>query len=89
MKNSVNNVIITGDLNTRHTDFNCSKSDDRGIVLKQALYNEDLFIAENEIPTYRDSRNNSSYIVGYVISSPAIYNNIQDISINNDFHLIF
>ena len=27
IKNSADNIIITGDLNAKHTDFNCSKTD--------------------------------------------------------------
>ena len=49
------NVIITGDLNAKHTDFICSKTDKLGIALKTALYGADLFIAENSIPTHQNS----------------------------------
>ena len=84
IKNSADNIIITGDLNAKHTDFNCSKTDKWGIALKKALYNADLFIAENSKPTHTDSRTNTSEIIDYIISSPAIYNNIQNLSLNND-----
>ena len=40
----------------------------------KALYNADLFIADNSIPTHRDSRTSSSDIIDYIISSPAIFN---------------
>ena len=84
IKNSVDNIIITGDLNAKHTDFNCSKTDRWGMVLKKALYNADLYIADNSIPTHRDSRTNASDIIDYVISSPAIFNKIQNLSLNSD-----
>ena len=51
---------------------------------KKALYNANLFIADNSIHTHRDSRTNASDINDYIISSLAIYNNIQNLSINND-----
>ena len=46
------------------------------MVLKKALYNAYLFIANNSIPTHRDSRTNASDIIDYVISSPTIFNKI-------------
>ena len=84
IKNSADNIIITGDLNAKHTDFNCTKTDRWGMALKKALYNADLFIADNSIPTHRDSRTNTSDIIDYVISSPAIFNKIQNLSLNSD-----
>ena len=54
------------------------------MALKKALYNADLFIADNSIPTHRDSRTNTSDIIDYVISSPAIFNKIQNLSLNSD-----
>ena len=53
------------------------------MVLKKALYNADLFTAENSKPIHRDSRTNTSDI-DYVISSLAIYNNIQNRTLNNN-----
>ena len=84
IKNSADNVITTGDLNAKHTDSNCTKTDRWGMALKKALYNANLFIADNSLPTYRDSRTNTSDIVDYVISSPAIFNKIQNLSLNSD-----
>ena len=55
-----------------------------GIALKKALYNAGLFIADNSIPTYRDSTTNTSDIIDYIISSPSIFNNIQNLTLNND-----
>ena len=52
--------------------------------MKKALYNADLFIADNSLPTHRDSRTNTSDIIDYVISSPAIFNKIQNLSLNSD-----
>ena len=54
------------------------------MALKKALYNANLFIADNSIPTHRDSRTNTSNIIDYVISSPAIFNKIQNLSLNSD-----
>ena len=54
------------------------------MALKKALYNADLFIADNSIPTHRDSRTNTSDIIDYMISSPAIFNKIQNLSLNID-----
>ena len=54
------------------------------MALKKALYNADLFIAENSKPTNRDSRTNTSDTIDYIISSPAIYNNFQNLTLNND-----
>ena len=84
IKKTVDNIIITGDLSAKHTDFNCTKMGRWGIALKKALYNADLFIADNSIPTYRDSRTNSSDIISSIISSPSIFNNIQNLILNND-----
>ena len=55
-----------------------------GKVLKKALYNAGLFIVDSSISTYRDSRTNSSDIIDYIISSPSIFNNIQNLTLNND-----
>ena len=48
----------------------------------KALYK--LFIADNSLPTHRDSRTNISDIIDYVISSPTIFNKIQNLSLNSD-----
>ena len=84
IKNSADNIIITGDLNAKHTDFNCTKTDRWGMALKKALYNADLFIADNSIPTHRDSRTNTSNIIDYIISSQVVFNKIQNLSLNTD-----
>ena len=84
IKNSADNIIITGDLNAKHTNLNCTKTDKWGIALKNVLYNRDLFIAENSKLTHRESRTNTSDIIDYVISSTAIYDNIQNLTLNND-----
>ena len=47
VKTSVDNVIITWNLNAKCTDINCSEMDQWGIVLKKALNDVDLFLAEN------------------------------------------
>ena len=80
----MDNIVITGDLNAKHTDFNCTKADRWGMALKKALYNTDLFIADNSISTHRDNRTNSSDIIDYIISSPAIFNKIQNLTLNNN-----
>ena len=49
------------------------------MALKKALCNADLFIAANSKPTQRDSRANTSDIINYMVSSPAI------LTLNNDF----
>ena len=54
------------------------------MALKKALYNADLFIADNSLPPNRDSRTNTSDIIDYVISLPAIFNKIQNLSLNSD-----
>ena len=54
--------------------------------MKKALYNTDLFIAEYSKPTHRDSRTNTSDIIDYIIYSPAIFNNIQNITVSNDLY---
>ena len=78
------NIIITGHLNAKHIDFNCTKSDKWGLALKEALYNADLFIADNSKSTHRDGRTNKSDVIDYIISSPAIFNKIQNLTLNND-----
>ena len=65
-------MLRKGYLNAKHTDFNCTKPDRWGMALKKDLYNADLFIADNSLPTHRDSRTNTSDIIDYVISSPTI-----------------
>ena len=78
-------MTITGILNARHIDFHCSKTDEWGIALKKALCNADFFTAENSILTHQDRRTNSSDIIDYIISSLAIYNNIQNLYLNMIF----
>ena len=53
IKNSADTIIITGDLNAKHTDFHCTKTDKWVIALKTALHNADLFITENSKPTHK------------------------------------
>ena len=84
IKNFADNIIITGDLNAKHIDFSCTKTDKWGMALKKALYAADLFVAENNKLTHRDSKTNTNDIIDYIISSPAIYNNIQNLALNND-----
>ena len=50
------------------------------MALKKALYNADLFIADNSKPTHRESRTNSSdnnrlynLFTGYVQQNPKSY----------------
>ena len=81
IKKSADNIFITGDLNAKHIDFNCTKTDKRGLVLKKALYNADIFIAGNSIPTDRDGRTNKCNIIDYIIASPAIFNKIQNLTL--------
>ena len=50
IKNSADNIIITGDLNGKHNNFNCTITDRWGMALKKALYKADLFIADNSFP---------------------------------------
>ena len=54
------------------------------MALKKVSYNADLFIAGNSKPTHRDRRTNKSDIIDYTISSPAIFNKIQNLTLNND-----
>ena len=54
------------------------------MTLKKPLYNDDLFIAENSKLTNRDRRTNTIDTIDYIISSPAIYNNFQNLTLNND-----
>ena len=63
IRNSVDNIITTGDLHAKHTDFNCTKTDKLGIALKKSLYHANLFIADNSKPTHSDSRTNTSDII--------------------------
>ena len=54
------------------------------MALKKALSNADLFIADNSKLTHRDSRTNPSNIIDNIISLPAIFNNIQNLTLNNN-----
>ena len=78
------NKITTRDLNARHTDFNCTKTDRWRMALEKALYNADLFITGNSKPTHRDSRTNSSDIIDYKVSSQPIFKKIQNLTLNKD-----
>ena len=80
----MDNIIVTDNLNAKHTDFNCTKLDKWFLVLKKTLCNADLFIVDNSKPTYRDGRTNKSDILDYIISSTAIFNKIQNLSLNDD-----
>ena len=80
----MDNIIVTDNLNAKHTDFNCTKLDKWFLVLKKTLCNADFFIVDNSKPTYRDGRTNKSDILDYIISSTAIFNKIQNLSLNND-----
>ena len=52
--------------------------------MKKALYNADLFIADNSNPTHRDGRTNKGDIINNIISSPVIFNKIQNLILNKD-----
>ena len=52
--------------------------------MKKVLYNVDLFIADNSNPTHRAGRTNKYDIIDYIISSPAIFNKVQNLTLNND-----
>ena len=54
------------------------------MALKKALNDADLFVADNSKPTHRDSKTDTNDIIDYIISSPAIYNNIQNLTLNSD-----
>ena len=85
MKNSEDNVFITWNLNAKYANYNCSKTDQR-VLLKNSLNDADLFIADNDIATHRDSRTNTNDIIDYVISLPAIHDNTQSPSITQRCH---
>ena len=55
-----------------------------GYDIEKSLYNAELFIANNSKPIHRDSRTNTSDIINYIISSPAIFYNIQSLTLRND-----
>ena len=82
---TADNIIITGALNAKHTELNCTKTDRWGMALKKALYNADLFIADNSKPTHRNSRTNSSDIIDYIIYSTGIFNKIQNLTLKKPF----
>ena len=79
IKKTADNIIITGDMNAKHIDFNCTKTDKWGLALKKALYNADLFIADNSNPTHRGGRTNKCDVIDYIIFSPVIFNKIQNL----------
>ena len=58
------------------------------MALKKALINADLFFADNSKPTHRDDRTNKRDIIDYIIFSPAIFNKIRNLTLNNDVSLI-
>ena len=84
IKKTAENIIITRDVNAKHIDFNCTKTDKWGLALKKALHNADLFIADNSNPIHRDGRTNKCGIIDYIITSPAIFKKIQNLILNND-----
>ena len=53
IKKTADNIIIKEDLNAKPIDFNSTKTDKWGLELEKALYNADLFIADNSITTQR------------------------------------
>ena len=53
IKKTADNIIIKEDLNAKLIDFNSTKTDKWGLELEKALYNADLFIADNSITTQR------------------------------------
>ena len=55
------------------------------MALKKALNDADLFVADNSKPTHRDSKTDTNDIIDYIISSPAIYNNIQNLTLKAIF----
>ena len=73
IKKAADNIIITGDLNAKHIDFNCTKTNEWGLAFKKALYHADLFIADNSNLTHRDGRTKKYHIIDYIISSLAIF----------------
>ena len=56
MKNSEDNVIITWNLNAKLVTTTALKTDQLVIVLKKALNDADLSIADNNIPLHQDNR---------------------------------
>ena len=57
------NVVISGDLNTYHTDSNCNKTNKCGIALKKALYSEDIFMMKiDELTNYDSIKSSQQFI---------------------------
>ena len=54
------------------------------MALKKSLMQCYLLIADKSKPTDRDSRTNSSDIIDYIIFSQAIFDKIQNLTLNND-----
>lgn len=77
MKTSAYNVTITGDLNAKHTDFNCTERDQWYIAMKR-LYM--MLIYLNLRTTYLlTAAVYTSDVIDYVTSLRAIYNRIQNL----------
>ena len=53
-------------------------------MLISLLLKTETYASRQQNKQHRDSRTNTSDIIDYIISSLAIYNNIQDLSLNND-----
>ena len=55
-----------------------------GFGIEEALYNADFFIADNSNPIHRDGKTNKCDIIDYIISFPAIFSKIQNLTLSND-----
>ena len=76
------NIIITGDLNGKHTNFNCTKTDTWLWNWRQFYIMQSLHCWKQQ--THTQTPKQILVTIDYVIASPAIYNNIQNLTVNND-----
>ena len=75
--------LIMGDLNAKHVDFHCRKTNQSGIALKQILNSTNLSIINTNEPTYTSPQTGSTDILDLIICSPDLASKLHKFSTTN------
>jgi len=68
--NKYPNTVVTGDLNSKHTYFGCTKTDRKGDILFNLVEENDAHVANNpEEPTRYDLKRGTAELLDYIIVS--------------------
>lgn len=75
--------LIMGDLNAKHIDFHCKKTNPSAIALQQILNNTNLSVINTNKPTYISPQTGNTDILDLILCSPDLASKLHKFSTTN------